>query len=152
MKKVFFFSIILFFSGLNVLLAQIVKVNPIPSYNYQLTNQYAGFQELGGGNDTREKRDMDVEVTTSSDGGGTHIFATVWIVKKNGTQVLGPYNVYCNERLSVELPRGKWGCVIHCDWDVNVSVWIEKSHPRTFNEFLDTKNYFGFPLNDLLTI
>ena len=152
MKKVLFFFIIFFFGGLNVLMAQFVKVNPIPYYHYPLTQQYAGFQERGTGDETREKRDMDVEVTTSSDASRTDIFATVWIVKKHGSQVLGPYTVYCNEILSVELPRGRWGVVVHCTWDVEVSVWIEKSQPRTFNEFLDSNNNVGFPFNDFLTI
>jgi hypothetical protein len=151
MKKTILFLIMLLFSGLNVLMAQFVKVNPIPTYNYPLTQQYAGFQENGTGEDPREKRDMDVEVTTSSDN-ITDIFATVWIVKKNGTEVLGPYTVFCNDILSVELPKGKWGVIINCNWAVNVSVWIEKVHPRTFNEFLDENKNFGFLPTDFLTI
>jgi len=149
MKKVILFSVILFFAGLNVLMAQFAKVNPIPTYNYPLTEQYAAFQEKGNGGETREKRDMDVEVKTSSDE-ITRIFATVWIVKKNGSQVLGPFTVFCNSILSVPLPKGKWGVIVHCRWDVDVSVWIDKAGHRTFNEFLDNNNYYGYPLNDLL--
>jgi hypothetical protein len=152
MRKLLFFSIIMLFSLPTVLMAQFVKVNPIPYFNYPMTQQYAGFQENGAGGETREKRDMDVEVTTSSDATRTDIFATVWIVKKNGSDVLGPYTVNCNEILSVELPRGKWGVVVHCTWEVEVSVWIEKAQPRTFNEFLDANNNLGIPLNNLLTI
>jgi hypothetical protein len=149
MKKIILFSVILFFTGLNVIMAQLAKVNPIPFYNYPLTEQYAAFQEQGTGGETREKRDMDVEVKTSSDA-VTEIFATVWIVKKNGSEVLGPYTVFCNEILSVELPKGKWGVIVNCRWNVDVSVWIEKADQRTFNEFLDNSDYSGFPVNDLL--
>jgi hypothetical protein len=152
MKKISLFSVILFFTGLNISLAQLAKVNPIPYYNYPLTEQYAGFQEPGPDGETREKRDMEVEVTTMSDGEGRDIFATVWIVKKTGNKVLGPYTVFCDEILSVELPRGKWGVIVNCTWDVNVSVWISKVEPRTFNEFLDDNNNSGFPLNDFMTI
>jgi hypothetical protein len=151
MKKFTFVLVILFFTGMNISLAQLAKVNPIPFYNYPLTEQYAAFQEQGSG-ETREKREMDVEVTTSSSDAMADLFARVWIVKKNGTQVLGPFTVFCDEILSVELPKGKWGVIVNCGWDVNVSVWIDKVEPRTFNEFLDDNNNSGFPLNDFMTI
>jgi hypothetical protein len=94
---------------------------------------------------------MDVEVTTSSDA-MKEIFATVLMVKKNGSQVLGPFTVLCNEILSVALPKGKWRVIVNCSWDVNVSVWIDKDEPTTFNEFLDNNDNSRFPLNDFLTI
>jgi hypothetical protein len=131
MKKIILISIILFFAGLNGLMAQFANVNPIPTYNYQMTTGSAGFQEQGPYNQTREKRDMNIEVTTSSDAMMTEIFATVFIVKKNGTQILGPYTVYCDEILSVELPGGQWGVAVNCSWNVLVSVWIDKAQPRT---------------------
>jgi len=149
MKKIILFSVILFFTGLNVLMAQLAKVNPIPSYNYPLTEQYAAFQESGSGSETREKRDMDVEVTTMSDA-ITGIFATVLIVEKNGSGVLGPFTVLCNKILSVELPKGQWGVVINCSWDVNVSVWIDNVQPSTMNDILEYNRNPVFPINDLL--
>jgi hypothetical protein len=127
MKKIAVFSIILFFAGLNVSLAQLAKVNPIPFYNYPLTEQVAAFQEKGNG-ETREKRDMDVVVTSSSDE-TTDIFATITLVKKNGSQTLGPFTVYCDDPFSIELPKGKWGVIVNCSWDVYVSVWIGDSQP-----------------------
>jgi hypothetical protein len=122
MKKIILFSVILFLTGLNVSLAQMVKVNPIPFYDYYMTEQYSAFQEKGT-DETREKRDMNVAVIPSSDG-ITDIFATVTLVKKNGTQVLGPYTVYANETLTVELPKGKWGVIVNSGFDLFVSVWI----------------------------
>jgi hypothetical protein len=125
MKKIILISVLLFFTGLNGLMAQFANVNPIPSFNYQMTEEYAGFQELGPDGQTEEKRDMNVEVTASSrdDNYGARVFATVWIVKKNSSKFLGPFTVYSDERLTVEINNEKWGVVIHCEWDINVSVW-----------------------------
>jgi hypothetical protein len=147
MKKIMLLSVILFFTVSNGVIAQFANVNPIPSYNYQMTTQSAGFQESGSG-ETREKRDMQVEITTSSDA-MTDIFATVWIVKKNGTEVLGPFTVLCNEVLSVNLPKGKWGVVINCSWQVIVSVWIEKVHQTSLNDILENNGKPVFPITNL---
>ena len=149
MKKIILLSVVLIFTGLNGLMAQFSKLNPIPCYNYQMTGAYAGFQEPGQNNQTREKRDMNVEVTTSSDA-MTEIFATVWIVEQNGSRVLGPYTIDCNEILSVELPSGTWRAVINCSWAVNVSVWINKVHPGTLNDILENNGNPVFPIIDLL--
>ena len=138
MKKISLFFVILIFPGISSLMAQFNHINPIPSYNYMMTDEFASFQELGPVNQTREKRDMDVEVTTSSRD-ETKIFATVWVVKKNGSQVLGPFTVYHDELLSVEIDGGKWGVIIQCAWDVNVSVWIDKVQPRTLNDILENQ-------------
>jgi hypothetical protein len=151
MKKLILISVILFFAGLSASMAQLVKVNPIPFYNYPLTQQYAAFQENGPDGETREKREMDVEITASSDA-PADIFATVLLVKKNGTEVLGPFTVYCNGIFSVGLPKGKWGAVVTCSWDVNVSVWIEKVHMQTFNEFIEDNDKSVIPLQNLLTM
>jgi hypothetical protein len=135
MKKIFLFCVVLLFAGLNSVTAQFANVNPIPFYNYQITNTYAGFQEPGPDSQTDEKRDMNVEVTTSSRDGidESRVFATVWIVKKNGSKTLGPYTVYPNELLSVEISSGKWGVIIQCAWDVNVSVWTSAVQSQTLN-------------------
>lgn len=150
MKKIILLSVILFFTGLNGLIAQLAKINPIPYYDYYQTEQYAAFQEQGTG-ETREKRDVNVVITPGSDA-TREVFATVTIVKKNGSQVLGPFIVYSNETLTVELPKGKWGVIVNCDWDVFVSVWIDQNAPRTFNEFLENTINSGFLLKDYLLI
>ena len=142
MRKLILLSVVLFFGGLNIMMAQFAGVNPIPSYNYQMTEEYAGFQELGPENQTREKRDMTVEVTTSSRD-ETRISATVWIVKKNGSKVLGPYTISANELLSVEIDNGKWGAIIQCGSDINVSVWTDNVRLGTSNEI---------PVNDFTPV
>jgi len=128
MKKLILFSVILFFTGLNVSLAQMVNVNPIPYYDYYMTQEYAAFQEQGSG-ETREKRDMNVAVIPSSDG-ITDIYATVTLVKKNSSETLGPFSVYADQTLSVELPKGKWGVIVNSGYDLLVSVWIGDNPPR----------------------
>jgi hypothetical protein len=128
MKKLILFSVILFFTGLNVSLAQMVNVNPIPYYDYYMTQEYAAFQEQGSG-ETREKRDMNVAVIPSSDG-ITDIYATVTLVKKNSSETLGPFTVYADQTLSVELPKGKWGVIVNSGYDLLVSVWIGDNPPR----------------------
>ena len=148
MKKIMLLSVVLFFTVLNGVIAQFANVNPIPSYNYHMTGPWAAFQESGSG--TREKRDMDIEVKTSSDG-RDEIFATVWIVKSDGSQILGPFTVYCNEILSVQLPNnGKWGANVNCNWQVNVSVWISKSPSRTLNDIPENNGNQVFPINNFL--
>ena len=123
MKKVILFLVVLSFTGFNAI-AQMAKVNPIPSYNYQMAPGNAAFMEPGTG-DSKEKRQMTVEVTTSSDE-ITDIYVSVLVVKKNGTKTLGPYTVYCGDTFNVDLPdSGKWGAVITSDWSVNVSIWID---------------------------
>jgi len=150
MKKIFLFCVILLFAGLNSITAQFANINPIPFYNYQMTNEYAVFQEPGPDSQTDEKRDMNVEVTTSSRDGKdeSRVFATVWIVKKNSTHVLGPYTVYPNELLSVEIGHGKWGVIIQCAWNVNVSVWTGNVQPQTLNSIPENNVYPFFPLRD----
>jgi len=140
MKKIILISVLLFFTGLNGLMAQFANVNPIPSFNYQMTEEYAGFQELGPDGQTEEKRDMNVEVTASSrdEKYETRVFATVWIVKKNGSRILGPYTVYSDERLTVEISNGKWGVIIQCEWDVNVSVWADGAESNVLSNILTT--------------
>ena len=151
MKKVILICIVLFFSGLNGLMAQFAKVNPIPTYNYYMTEETAAFQEMGPENQTEENRDMNVEVTTSSSD-ASDIFATVWIMKKNGSKVLGPYTVYANELLSVEIDGSKWCTIITCTWDVTVSVWIDKIEPRTLNDILPDNPHPAIPPQLLLPV
>jgi hypothetical protein len=125
MKKITLFSVILLFTGMNMVMAQLAKVNHIPCFNYPLTEQYAAFVESGSGSggESREQRDMDVEVNTTTDATSS-IFATVWVVNVNSTEVLGPFTVVANgPTLQVPLSGGKWGVIVNCKWDVYISVW-----------------------------
>jgi len=125
MKKIILIVALFLFTGMSGLLAQHFQINPIPSYNYQLTALSTGFQELlSHSTPAREKRDMDVVISSSSTS-PIPIFATVWVVKENGVIILGPYTIFLDELLSVPIDNGQWGVVVRCDWDVNVSVWID---------------------------
>jgi hypothetical protein len=126
MKKIILLAAFLIFSGLSSLYAQHYTIQPIPSFNYQLTEPKAAFQEVitHGIPPNREKREMDVVISSSS----THpqlVHAKVWIVKRNGSTIKGPYTIYLNQVLSVPIDHSQWGVVIHCNWSVAASVWID---------------------------
>jgi len=125
MKKIFFVAAFFIFVGLNSLLAQNLPINPIPSYNVQLTSLNTAFQEPGlHGTPTREKREMDIVISSSST--YSHdVSAKVWVVKDNGSIVLGPFRAFMDQVLAVQIDEGQWGVIIRCDMDVTASVWIE---------------------------
>jgi len=131
MKKIILLSVILFFAGLNLTIAQVAVIKSIPTYNYYMTEQSATFVEQGAGV-MREKRDVNVVITNGGDAVGEDVFATIFIVKKDGSQVYGPFTVYSDEPFSMGLPQGKWGVTVNCTWDVNLSVWISKE--RSFGK------------------
>ena len=125
MKKIIFFTILLYFASHFSLTAQNYNINPIPSYNYQITDNQALFGEINTQlNNSKEKRDMDVVISTANHS-STPIFAKVWVVKKSGHVVKGPYIVNLEDQLTVPIDHGKWGVIIKCDWVVSASVWIE---------------------------
>ena len=69
MKKFFFVSIFFLFTGIASVVAQSFPVNPIPSYNVSLTTLNTGFQEIRPRINplpSREKRDMEVTISSSS--------------------------------------------------------------------------------------
>ena len=72
---------------------------------------------------------MNVVLTTTSDA-VEDISATVYIVNKNGTRIMGPYTVLCDIPLTVSIPKGKYGVSVTCNYDVTLSVWI--SDGRSF--------------------
>ncbi|MEI7663313.1 MAG: hypothetical protein WCK34_13985 [Bacteroidota bacterium] len=120
MKKIILLFAIFYFTSFGALRAQII--NPIPSYNYQTTTVQSLFGEIRVSNNGKEKRDMDVEISTASHG-STPIFAKVWVVKKNGNIVKGPFIIHVGEPLSVPIDNGKWGVIVNCDWNVFIDVW-----------------------------
>ncbi len=126
MKKVLVITAIIILACLNSLVAQVLQINPIPSYNVQLSQTLNGFQEHKKHVvlPLREKREMDVVITSNSTN-PLVVFATVWIVKDNGSVVLGPFTTYPDEQLSVPIDNGQWGVVIKSDFDISASVWTE---------------------------
>ena len=121
MKKIILLSVVFCFISVSALVAQII--NPIPSYNFNITTPQALFGEIRV-NNSKEKRDMVVEISTASHG-STPIFAKVWVVKKNGNIVKGPFIVHLNDPLSVPIDHGKWGVIVNCDWEVLVDVYTD---------------------------
>lgn len=125
MKKLFLITAFIFFTGLNGLFAQERHIIPIPAYDYILNQGNALFQEMKPeGNFNKEKREMDVVVSSTSHG-PEPVFATIWIVKEFGEKVLGPFTVDDNEKLTVEIDGDKWGAIVKSDFDVSISIWIE---------------------------
>ncbi|MCX6305714.1 MAG: hypothetical protein NT040_12195 [Bacteroidetes bacterium] len=124
MKKITLIAAFILIAGLTGLFAQHININPIPSFNYQLTALNTGFQErLSHGTPGREKRDMDVVISSSSTS-PIPVFAKVWLAK-DGIVVKGPYTIFLDQLLSVPISDGQWGVIIKCDWDVAASVWID---------------------------
>jgi hypothetical protein len=124
MKKAILFAAFFLFAGLNCLVAQTYPINPIPSFNYQLSEPTTVFAEVMHGQPSREKREMDVVISSSS----THpafVYGLVWVVKKNYAKILGPYLVFLDHKLEVPIDEGQWGVVIKCSFDVDASVWID---------------------------
>jgi hypothetical protein len=129
MKKIILLTAAIFFTSIGSLLAQNYPINPIPSYNFQLSEKQAVFGEIKQPNKIvtpgREKRDMDVIISTTN-----HcpipVYAKVWVVKKQGNVVLGPFTVFNNQHLSVGIDNGKWGVIVKCNWEVYVDVWIDR--------------------------
>jgi hypothetical protein len=125
MKKVILIAAIILATGLNGLFAQHLVINPIPNYNFPLTATNTGFQEKKTHIlPSREKREMDVVITSSSSS-PMLVFAKVWVVKDNGSVTLGPFTIFPDEPLNVQIDNGVWGVIIQSDWDLLASVWIE---------------------------
>ena len=123
MKKIILIAAFIILAGMNGLFAQ--QINPIPSYNYVLTEPNTAFLEIRTHQTPgHEKRDMDVTISSSSTHPGL-VYAIVRVVKAKGHVVKGPYTIFLNHLLSVPIDHGNWGVIITCNWSVNASVWIE---------------------------
>ena len=121
MKKIILLSAIVYFTSISGMIAQVI--NPIPSYDFHMTDPQALFGEIRVTDNGKEKRDMEVVISTANHSQG--VYAKVWVVKKNGNIVKGPYKVYPYAPLSVPIDHGKWGVIVKCTWEVYVDVWIE---------------------------
>ena len=127
MKNLLLFTIILIFAGVKVGHAQTPVINPIPSYNYLMNVPTAYFYEVTnlGASINKEKRDMDVVVTTRSTS-GIPFFAKVWVFRISPNKVLGPFYVLPNTLLTVPIDKHKWGVQVDAQSPVDVSVWTSK--------------------------
>lgn len=125
MKKIFFLAIVIFLMGMTRVEAQIPPVNPIPSYGYQMNNQIEYFHEnQKHGKLLREKRDMDVVVTSRSTS-FIPFYATVYVFKIKPNKILGPFQVLSGQLLKVPIDNSRWGVRVDCNWPADVSVWAD---------------------------
>jgi hypothetical protein len=125
MKTLVFMTAFIFLTGVSGLVAQEVKINPIPSFDFLLAEGSAVFGEIRtDGDASREKRQMEVVVSSTSHGLQT-VFATVMIIKENKEVVLGPFLVNDGEKLTVGIDDGKWGVVVRSSYEVLVNVWTD---------------------------
>jgi hypothetical protein len=125
MKKSILFFVIFFLAGIKFSIAQETykpQILPIPSFNVLIDGNTA-FQEEGSGGGTREKRNLNVKVSTTSHGLMTGN-ARVYIIKGDFELVLGPYYVVYDEILSVPIDDGTWGTVIQAESGSYADVWI----------------------------
>ncbi|MFZ4520652.1 MAG: hypothetical protein ACOYNC_03045 [Bacteroidales bacterium] len=125
MKKFILVAALILFAGIISVNAQHYNINPIPSYNVQLTDPNTAFQEIvTHTTPSKEKREMDVIISSSSTW-PVLVWAKVWVVKENGTTIKGPYYIFLDRKLSVPIDYGQWGVVIQSSWSVSASVWID---------------------------
>lgn len=128
MKKLILFVVLVLIAGTFGGYAQkrgAAGVYPIPSFNIPLTIGNSLFEEQNThALPTREKRDMDVVISTSS-ASFVQEWATVYVVKKNENVILGPFTVYPDELLSVPIDNGHWSVLINSQFVINASVWID---------------------------
>ena len=125
MKKIALLSLLFLIVAWNVALAQINnQSNPIPSFNYPLNSTTAVFQEQPG-NETFEKRDANVVITSTSDATEDQ-FAVVTFTNSGNSEVLGPYTIYLNQEFKVTLGKGRWSATVSTPSSLKVSIWLEK--------------------------
>ena len=125
MKKLLLLTAIIFSAGLNGSIAQNVRINPIPSFNFYMQDNAAFQEPKSTFTSSKEKRDMNV-VVSGANHGCFQVFATVWVVKDFGSVILGPFFVDDSRQLSIGIGDGQWGTIIKSETDVFVSVWIDE--------------------------
>jgi hypothetical protein len=131
MKKVILILVIFLLAGANASISKaqgfhLGKPNPIPSFNFITTGQ-TYFEEIILGGNTREKRNLNVSVSTTSHIPTDEEIATVYLIKNRGAQILGPYYLKDGETLTVSVSGKKWGVVVSSDEEIIVDVWFTGS-------------------------
>jgi hypothetical protein len=131
MKKLTLLIALIFIIGT----ARTYAVNPIPSFNTKITYR-ANFQELKGGNNNKEKRQMNVETTSSATPEMSQGTAIVYVYKLVGNEYLGPFYLDPGEVLTVDIDNSKWGVVMELEkpgTELYANVWIDAS-PKLLGE------------------
>lgn len=102
----------------------------IPAYNVPVTQNTTFqqsiqiFKERPNGDRARKTAQVDVE-TQNPPSSPNSAIAVVQLYSLDGQDVYGPYNVYENETLEVEIDDRAWGVqVLEVMDDSEMSVWI----------------------------
>jgi hypothetical protein len=146
MKKIILISVMLMFVSMNYLVAS----KPIPAYNVKIAS-IANFMERGGGSSgftfTDGKRQMNVESSTTHTGPLSG-YTYVYIYKLDYSVILGPYRLYPDDVLSVDIDEDKWGAIVQTNQDLSISIWIsyDSNVQNINNENLDQVNRVPFML------
>ena len=100
---------------------------PIPSYNILLDGS-ANFRNLLTQKDTsnncKEKRDIHIHLKSTVIG-NTDCRATVWVYTLDQSTILGPYQIACDQTLTVPIDEREWGVIVQTDDEVLVDVWFD---------------------------
>jgi hypothetical protein len=129
MKQLILIAAFTLLTGMNILVAQ--KIQPIPSFDYKLNKETIEFVESNKSflpsapADSREKREMEIVISSSSTS-PFDAFATVWLVKKKNNMVKGPYTIFQDQQFTKTIDKGEWSVVMVCNFDnIKASVWID---------------------------
>jgi hypothetical protein len=129
MKKIILIVVFIFLAGINIMVAQKGRTQPIPSFDYKLHKDVTEFVEskksFNPPVNPKEKREMEIVISSSSTS-PFDVFATIWLVKKRTNIVKGPYTIYLDQQFSKTIDNGEWGVVMSCDFEhIKTSVWID---------------------------
>jgi len=125
MKKLFIFSLIFLFTGLNSLKANescVMKSYPIPSFGVLISGNATFLQLNSSGGAHKERRQLNIKTTSTSHGMENGSIAKVWILNGSGEIVLGPFYLSDGETLSVSADN-KWGALVQSETEISVDVW-----------------------------
>jgi hypothetical protein len=124
MKNICLFSLF-FIAGLQFAYAQY----PIPSYN-AIVNEKAAFRESGSSGiqpycriNIDKKRIINVELHGAK---GQLSDVIVYAYSLDHQSILGPYPLYPNQVLQIEIDEREWGILVESGTEVVVDVWIDE--------------------------
>jgi hypothetical protein len=104
--------------------------NPIPSYNVPVSSK-AYFQEansvLVNYSPSDEKRDMNISNDTPGNRPIGSGMIQAYIYRLDQSIILGPFNVYLGETLTIPIDEYRWGVYIETKDDTFVSVWTSST-------------------------
>jgi len=125
MKKTILIAALFLFVGLNGLVAQKSQNYSIPCYDIKLSQPTTEFLERKPITPPKEKREMEIVISSSSTS-PFDVFATVWLVKKQGNVVKGPYTIYLDQPFTRTIDTDQWGVVMTCGFEnIKTSIWTQ---------------------------